>query len=220
MAYPLAAFADTPKKVAVFGDSLSQGLWLGLSSDMKDDKNLTFARLGKVSTGLVKDRFYDWTTHAETIAAGPYACGICQIGLNDQQAIDDKGQYISFDDSNWPSVYEQRASLIGDAFVARKVPLVWVGLPNIRGEALAQGVLKINGILSAVAAKTNSLYVSTWEATSGADNRFTAFVKFDGRMENVRANDGEHMTGDGYKMVARLVISAMKSAPQTKALFA
>jgi hypothetical protein len=68
----------------VFGDSLADGLWAGLSQMCHA---VSLARLGRVSSGLVKTGFYDWPVEAAKIAAEPYEAGIICIGLNDQQTI-------------------------------------------------------------------------------------------------------------------------------------
>jgi hypothetical protein len=219
-AAPYAAHAAGPLRVAVFGDSLSDGLWSGLRYDLRDDASLDFVRLGKVSSGLTRDGFYDWQARAKSIAAEGFSCGICQIGLNDQQHFDVGDGEIGWGTAEWAPEYRRRAKSIADTFAAHSVPLVWVGLPTVRDKELLPGVELINGIIQSVAAESGNLYISIWAETSDAHGRFSAFLSDGGSMRDLRADDGEHMTGEGYRMVARFVIDGLKSSDKTNFLFA
>ena len=217
---PGASLAAQGKRVAVFGDSLADGLWMGLRGAGKDGGAPEYARLGRVSSGLVKSGFYDWQAGAEKIAAGAYACGICMVGLNDQQTIDTGGGRIPFGASAWDDAYADLVGSIVAAFARRRVPLVWVGLPTVRDRRVSDGVHEINDVVSGVVTNGGGLFVSTWELTAGPDGRYTAFIADErGRKSEMRAPDGMHMTGEGYLLLGRMVEHRMREAALTASLF-
>jgi hypothetical protein len=164
--------------------------------------------MGKVSTGLVKSGYYDWVTVAKAQAAGGHPGGIVLVGLNDQVSFDTDAGWVPFGTVRWDDLYRARATSIAAAFREASVPLVWVGLPNVRSESVARGIRHINAIIGKVA-----------ETTSEPDGSFTPYLSPDGRSpRELRAPDGMHFTGEGYRFLADHVLTAMRADPRTKGI--
>jgi len=209
------AVANPPSKVAVFGDSLADGLWAGLSQVCPD---VSLVRLARVSSGLVKTGFYDWPAEAARIAAEPYAAGIACVGLNDQQTIATASGRFPFGTDDWDAAYAGRVADIVKGFVAHRLPLLWVGLPRVRDPQIASGVTRINGIFERVVPSAGGVFVPTWDFTSGPHGFDEYLPDETGRKVNMRAADGSHFTPEGYRFLARQVLARLRPDDRLKAL--
>ena len=202
-----AAAAEAPR-VAVFGDSLSDGLWAGLTQLCHQ---VSPVRLGRVSSGLVKTGFYDWPAQAARIAAGPYKAGFICIGLNDQQTIATDAGPRPFGTDGWDDAYAERVSALVKDFVSHQLPLVWVGLPRVREPRMADGVARINAIISREVPAAGGVYVATWDFTSGPHGFDSYLPDESGHAVNMRAADGVHFTPDGYRFLVKQVLARLPS---------
>jgi hypothetical protein len=106
----------------------------------------------------------------------------------------------------WSEAYIRR---IDDAIVALKtagVPILWVGLPPLRGGRTATDVPFLNDLYRSRADKAGIVYVDVWDGFVDEDGRFAQFgPDFEGQTRRLRAGDGVHFTQAGARKLAHFV---------------
>ena len=210
---PLAvhAAASDRRRVAVFGDSLSDGLCEALNA-RKRSTSVSFVRLGKISSGLVKPGFYDWPAAAARIGQDGYDAAVCLMGLNDLQGMADGGRHLAPDTDAWAEAYGRRVDEVSHGIQAAGTRLAWVGLPPVRDAAFNRTVQTINEVLADRVPADGGMFVDIWDESGSPPGHFSAYLPNGrGGQYGARQEDGMHFTGEGYQMVARTVLDAMEA---------
>ena len=86
------------------------------------------------------------------------------IGSNDRQPLRDANGSFESRSPEWQAAYTQRIETIAAMFRDKKIPLVWVGLPIMRSERLAEDAQAFNEFYRAYAEKAGATYIDIWEA--------------------------------------------------------
>jgi hypothetical protein len=210
--------APTPSnklRVAVIGDSLSQGLGPAIERWMNPSV-VRVLPLGRPSTGLSREDYFNWQAGMRQIVEEfrPDLVFVL-LGSNDGQAqISRDGTAIPVGSVRWLEGYRERAAnLLGEATRAG-THVVWVGIPIVRERQRWDFYRRVNDIYRDTAsADPFGIYVDAWTPFEGRDGGYTAFVRNDrGDLVEVRAPDGVHFTQTGYSFLARMAIRAADQA--------
>lgn len=199
--------------VAVLGDSLADGIWGGLYRRLQRRGRFDVLRFARNSTGLARPDYYDWPAALrDLLAEHPVDAVVVALGLNDNQEVwvDGKRRH-DFGTPEWNELYVRRVDAMMGLLVDSGVPAFWVGLPVMRDPELSDQVRHINAIFEVRAAQFDISFIPLWGLTADDDGDFAAYLKdADGRSRPMRMNDGIHFTGQGYTMLARRVLGAMR----------
>jgi hypothetical protein len=202
-----SAMADK-RTVVVIGDSLAQGLGLGVSRCYGG--TLTVSQKGKVSTGLTKKRPVDWTQEAERLANQKPDLAIIQIGANDIMPISRDGKIAQFGTTAWKSEYSRRVSDIIAAFQKNQTKIIWVSLPYPRREDYQAPYRLISDTQMVAAERASAAFVDIWN-TFLVDGKYSSFgLDVDNKKSLIRAEDGIHLTESGYIKLASLLSADMR----------
>jgi hypothetical protein len=210
--------APTPSnklRVAVIGDSLSQGLGPAIERWMNPSV-VRVLSLGRPSTGLSREDYFNWQAGMRQIVEEfrPDLVFVL-LGSNDGQAqISRDGTAIPVGSLRWLEGYRERAAnLLGEATRAG-THVVWVGIPIVEERQRWDFYRRVNDIYRDTAsADPFGVYVDAWTPFEGRDGGYTAFVRNDrGDLVEVRAPDGVHFTQTGYSFLARMAIRAADQA--------
>jgi len=210
--------APTPSnklRVAVIGDSLSQGLGPAIERWLNPSV-VRVLSLGRPSTGLSREDYFNWQAGMRQIVEEfrPDLVFVL-LGSNDGQAqISRDGTAIPVGSVRWLEGYRERAAnLLGEATRAG-THVVWVGIPIVRERQRWDFYRRVNDIYRDTAsADPFGVYVDAWTPFEGRDGGYTAFVRNDrGDLVEVRAPDGVHFTQTGYSFLARMAIRAADQA--------
>ena len=215
-----AAVLRTPTRsnklrVAVIGDSLSQGLGPAIERWMNPSV-VRVLSLGRPSTGLSREDYFNWQAGMRQIVEEfrPDLVFVL-LGSNDAQAqISRDGTAIPVGSVRWLEGYRERAAnLLGEATRAG-THVVWVGIPIVKERQHWDFYRRVNDIYrDTVSADPLGTYVDTWTPFQGRDGGYAAFVRNDrGDLVEVRTPDGVHFTATGYSFVARMAIRAADQA--------
>jgi hypothetical protein len=202
-------------RVAVIGDSLSQGLGPAIERAMNPSV-VRVLSLGRQSTGLSREDYFNWQAGMRQIIEEfrPDLVFVL-LGSNDGQAqISRDGTAIPVGSVQWLEGYRERAAdLLGEATRAG-THVVWVGIPIVKERQRWDFFRRVNDIYRVTAsADPLATYVDTWAPFEGRDGGYTAFVRNDrGDLVEVRASDGVHFTQTGYSFLARMAIGAADQA--------
>jgi hypothetical protein len=117
-----------------------------------------------------------------------------------------RGRVHEFRSDKWHEVYIKR---IDDTIATLKtagVPVLWVGLPSIRGARSTNDMLYLDELYRARAENAGIVYVDVWDGFVDEQGRFTARgPDFEGQIRPLRPSDGVHFTRAGAKKLAHYV---------------
>jgi uncharacterized protein len=117
-----------------------------------------------------------------------------------------RGRFHEFRNEKWQELYTKR---IDDTIAALKtagVPVLWVGLPSIRGTRSTNDALYLDELYRARAEHAGIIYVDVWDGFVDEQGRFTARgPDFEGQIRPLRPSDGVHFTRAGAKKLAHYV---------------
>ncbi|KAA0676959.1 DUF459 domain-containing protein [Roseomonas genomospecies 6] len=208
-----AATAEAQKTVLVFGDSLAQGLGPSLSRLLRAD-HVRVLNDGRVSTGLSRLDFFDWGAELERLLRSErITAAVVLLGANDPQGFvhDDRRHREAFRTPAWTAAYGRRVRETIGRFRSRGIPLVWVGLPVMRGETFSQNVRFLNDIYRQAAAETGTPFVDLWPVTVGADGDYSAYLgEREGRPWKLRSDDGIHFSPRGYEWIVQALLPVLR----------
>lgn len=116
-----------------------------------------------------------------------------------------------FRSERWAELYAKRIDEVIAAAKAKRVPLLWVGLPPIRGARARADVSYLNDLYRARAEKAGILYVDVWEGFVDEDGEYTNYgPDVIGQVRRLRAGDGVHFTKAGARKLAHYVDREVK----------
>jgi uncharacterized protein len=199
--------------VVVLGDVLSQNLADGLEESFEDTPEIGVLHKGKESSGLVRKDYYDWTKAAHDLAAGPQKIDVAvmMVGSNDRQAIVDGSESPEPLSPRWRELYAARVDSVIQAFKEKNIPLIWVGLPVMKGEKFSADMAQINEIQRARAAAAGIGFVDLWDKFADDRGQYSAYgPDIIGQTVKLRSDDGVHFTGAGARKLALFVEGDIK----------
>jgi uncharacterized protein len=199
---------DRQLRVAIVGDSLSQGIGLAADSVFKPFWVEVFKQ-GRISTGLARPDFFNWPAQMQTIVdrADPDVV-LVMLGENDNQGLlyPDGALEQDIGTWEWAGAYQERVERFAQIAASGGAHVIWIGLPNEPDKDRWDFIEKQNAIYETVAAELpNVSYFDTWDAFDAPDGGYTAFYRDGSKVKEVRAPDGVHFNTDGYALVVEKV---------------
>ncbi len=213
--HPAASVASARKVpslvVAVYGDRLGQALVRGLEDDAADW--IAVAAATSEDAGLTRADFTDWLALLRTRVQKPDrpAVAVIMLGANDRQALADGGKMVEPGSERWQALYAARIDAVAAAFRDAHVPLIWVGLPTVRGVDVSADFVRLNAMFRDRAGKDAATFVDSWEAFSDDTGSYSPIgPDVDGRIVKLRKADGFGFTRAGALKLASFVEQDIK----------
>jgi hypothetical protein len=202
-------------RVAVIGDSLSQGLGPAIERWMSPGV-VRVLSLGRPSTGLSREDYFNWRSGMRQIVEEfrPDLVFV-MLGSNDAQAqISREGAAIPVGSTDWVEGYRDRAAELLEEATRAGTHVVWVGIPIVKERERWNFYRRVNDIYRDTAnADPFGTFVDSWEPFEARDGGYTAFVRNErGDLVEVRAPDGVHFTSTGYGFLGKMAIRAADEA--------
>lgn len=195
------------KKVLLIGDSLMQGIGMGMKLVNTND-DIKIQNIAKVSSGLINQKFFDWKKKLEQTLQDDKDIDyiIVLFGANDTFAIKDGKYLIKFDNPKWDALYTKRILQIYQ--VAKNKKIIWLGLPCMRSNEFNEQMKKITLISKNIAKENGAKFIDTNKFVC-PNNKYIANIKNDNKLEKLRGKDGIHFTMHGYKILAKQVLDTI-----------
>jgi hypothetical protein len=108
-----------------------------------------------------------------------------------------------FRSEKWGELYARRVDEMIGVLKAKGVPVLWVGLPPIRGTRATSDMVYLNDLYRGRAEKAGIVYVDVWDGfvdDAGSYNNYGA--DFEGQTRRLRTGDGVHFTKPGARKLA------------------
>jgi hypothetical protein len=171
-------------------------------TEKKDDKN-AHVKDGKSSDtkpsdGAAKpdDKPVDAELAPEDAADAP------QAGAPERSARSANGVY-EFRDERWVELYNKKIDELIGVLKSKGVPVLWVGLPAIRGQRGTSDMLFLDSLYREGAAKAGITYVDVWDGFVDEAGRFMQKgPDFEGQIRQLRTSDGVFFTKAGARKLA------------------
>jgi hypothetical protein len=111
-----------------------------------------------------------------------------------------------FRSEKWADLYAKRIDETIAALKSKGVPVLWVGLPAIRGTRSTADMVYLNDLYRGRAEKAGIIYVDIWDGfVDESGNYVPQGPDFEGQTRRLRAGDGVHFTKAGARKLAHYV---------------
>ena len=122
-----------------------------------------------------------------------------------------------FRSEEWSELYGKRVEDMIGVLKARGVPVLWVGLPSVRGARATAEMVYLNDIYRARAEKAGITYVDIWDGFVDDAGNFNNYgPDFEGQTRRLRAGDGVHFTRAGGRKLAHYVERELRRVMQAR----
>jgi hypothetical protein len=245
---PAPRKADTPPttNILVMGDAMADWLGHGLEEAYADNAEVGVARKIRANSGLLRNETsrtesYDWVQAArDTQEKADFV--VIMLGLSDRQPIRERqaarpaqpsgaqagdqqqqqqqpGGTHEFRSEKWGELYAKRIDDMIAAARSKGVPVLWVGLPPIRGGRAKTDLTYLNDIYKASAQKAGITYVDVWDGFADEDGNFhLRGPDYNGQMRQLRSGDGVYFTKAGALKLGHYVEREIQRLIATRAV--
>jgi hypothetical protein len=116
------------------------------------------------------------------------------------------GGVVDFRDDRWGELYTRKIEEMIAVVKAKGVPVLWVGLPAVRGTKATSDMLYLNNLYRDAAGKAGITYVDVWDGFVDEGGRFLQQgPDFEGQIRRLRSYDGVYFTRAGARKLAHYV---------------
>ncbi len=111
-----------------------------------------------------------------------------------------------FRDERWGELYSKKIDEMIAVLKTKGVPVLWVGLPSIRGTKSTSDALYLNSLYRDAAERAGITYVDLWDGFVDESGRYLAQgPDFEGQIRRLRTPDGVYFTKAGARKLAHYV---------------
>lgn len=113
---------------------------------------------------------------------------------------------IEFRTDQWAEIYSKRIDETIAALKSKGVPVLWVGLPSMRGTKSTADAVYLNDLYRARAERAGVVYVDIWDGFVDESGKYSNFgPDYEGQVRRLRSSDGIFFTKSGAVKLAHYV---------------
>ncbi len=202
--------------IAVVGDSLAVGVGMTMERNLKQYEGVACTALGKVSTGLIAKKKYDWDRSLdELIRTNRPDALVVVMGGNDSN--NNIGGKAAGSDA-WKEAYSGKVKDFLKIASDGGVMVFWAGLPIMKDEAYSKRVEAANeAAKNACQTFSNCVYIDSWSMFTDENGGYADEKSLDGgKTVSLRAKDGVHLTMTGYDYLCREILDKVAKNVELK----
>ncbi len=195
---------ENAKKVLVVGDFMAGGLGTALQDGFATSPGVVVTPRSDGSSGLVRKDHFDWPVELpKMLDEVQPSIVVVMIGANDRQQMMIGSVREKFRTEVWFKEYEARVAELAGLVTARKLPLLWVGLPAFQSPSMTADAVTLNTIYRSQTEKIGGEFVDIWEGFVDEDGKFvTTGSDVNGQQVRLRGSDGIIFTKAGKSKLA------------------
>lgn len=203
-----ARAAGSTARVLVVGDSQAQGLAGGLQRQVRGDASWRVIDRSRIATGLCSPSRFDWPAAVPAIGeAERGAIAVVMFGANDRPPVRVHGRIDDRLEASFAASYCAHVRAIVEGLKRSCVSVIWVGHPIVRDPTYAEDMELLNRFYAGESAAAGAQWFPSWPLFTDADGNYAPYGKgIDGQTTRLRADDGVHLTGAGYDVLARALL--------------
>jgi hypothetical protein len=208
-------FAGHPMHLYIAGDSMMGLPGMALTNLSIKTKLIKPLLDYRISTGLVRPDFFNWPAQLQQQVKSfdPGAVAV-MFGANDNQPLQSaSGDIYQFGSDGWKKEYRKRVEdAVTIMFQGGVRRIYWIGQPGMPSASFNSQIKVMNDIYASVAEKTFGVeYIDAYKLFTNGSGQYSQYLPdAKGQMQQVREQDGEHLTYAGGLRVAQAVIDAIK----------
>ena len=127
-------------------------------------------------------------------------------GTPSAQRAKKTGGPAEFRSDEWEKVYSRRIDDTIAALKSKGVPVIWVGLPSLRGARSSSDTAYLNELYRARAERAGIKYVDVWDGFVDEAGKYSNYgPDYEGQVRRLRLSDGVFFTKAGAIKLARYV---------------
>jgi hypothetical protein len=127
-------------------------------------------------------------------------------GTPSAQRATKTGGPAEFRSDEWEKVYSRRIDDTIAALKSKGVPVIWVGLPSLRGARSSSDTAYLNELYRARAERAGIKYVDVWDGFVDEAGKYSNYgPDYEGQVRRLRLSDGVFFTKAGAIKLARYV---------------
>src|ERR1700681_3568011 len=183
--------------------------------DKKDDKRDAKAKPDGKPAGKPDDKPADAELSSDDAAGADQP----PVIVPEKRARSPDGVY-EFREERWVELYTRKIEEMIGVMKSKGVPVLWVGLPAVRGPRATADTLFLDSLYRDAAGKAGTTYVDVWDGFVDEAGRFLQQgPDFKGQIRRLRSDDGIYFTRPGARKLAHYVereitrLLAARSAP-------
>ncbi|MBB4952514.1 hypothetical protein H4S14_000556 [Agrobacterium vitis] len=201
---PAPAKIDNAQKILVIGDFFASGLGDGLKEAFRDAPGTQIETRSNGSSGLVRDDYFDWRKQLPKMLDDiKPAIVVVALGTNDRQQMPASGGDQRFPSDGWFKDYEKRVDGLVKVITARKIPLIWVGLPPVKSPGMSADLVKFNALYRKATEQAGAEFIDIWDGFVDENGAFVLTGSdVNGQQARLRGPDGISMTDAGKRKMA------------------
>ncbi|WP_424628072.1 DUF459 domain-containing protein [Bradyrhizobium sp. SYSU BS000235] len=120
-----------------------------------------------------------------------------------EKAARSGGGSYEFRDDRWVELYTKKIEEMIAVLKTKGVPVLWVGLPAVRGPKATSDMLFLDALYRDAAGKAGITYVDVWDGFVDDSGRFAQQgPDFEGQIRRLRSSDGVFFTKAGARKLA------------------
>jgi len=129
-----------------------------------------------------------------------------ETGARVAQSGNKAGGPVEFRGDEWAKIYSRRIDDTITALKGKGVPVIWVGLPSIRGARSTADAAYLNDLYRARAERAGITYVDVWDGFVDEAGKYSNYgPDYEGQVRRLRLSDGVFFTKSGAVKLARYV---------------
>ncbi len=195
-------------RILILGDSLGEGIWLGLANAFQKDRSLKLFNRAKWGTGFSRRVYIGRPKEFDPMLASIRPdIVVIAVGARDAAVPIREGRKKHlFGSARWREIYSERLDAILQHLKRKKAAIYWVGLPIMRDPQFNENMNTLNEMFREKAHVNNVKFIDTWNGFVDQYGNFSPYgPDLDGRVVRLRDKDGIRFTRAGYQKLAHYV---------------
>jgi hypothetical protein len=128
---------------------------------------------------------------------------VVMIGANDRQQMVTDTAKEKFRTDGWFTEYRRRVLSFGKEVTARKIPLLWVGLPAFQSDSMTADAVQMNQLYRNQVESIGGEFVDIWDGFVDENGTFIVTGSdVNGQQVRLRTSDGINLTQAGRRKLA------------------
>lgn len=204
-----AVAADKPARVLIIGDSMMRVTAHALTLALDKHPEVTTKSQTSLGSGLARLDAYDWMEKIDDLVKDFNPdMSVVWFGTNDRQALKTDMGIVNIADPGWEFEYSRRIGEVMDKLTVTKgAQVIWLELPVMRDADITANVDIVNRLAKVEAGKRDAVTYYTTRNLLGrkADTYSANIISPQGKMIQLRATDGVHLSRAGADRIAEAV---------------
>lgn len=214
---PVVAREEGVVRVGVFGDSFGDGVWSALYRLLPQKDGFRVLKFSQQSTGFTRYRRLNLQEHdAGQIAAQPVEIAVISFGANDAQGVYDGGRAYLLMSKGWQEVIGRRIDAYVTMLRDHGATVYWVGLPKMRDAAFDADIEGMDAFYAARMRALGVPFIDVRPLTVDGEGQYAPYMSEEGSgaRKLFRANDGIHMSMNGYLRITKGLARRIRAATE------